>query len=228
MFKGLTENWFLKLLSLIFALILWFFVMGEQKQEVPYAVPLVLKNVPPGMMVASEVPGRVDVRISGPRTLMMNLRPADMSIAVDLKDLQPGLTSFKRLEEGFNLPSARKVTRVSPSYVDVKLERIREKVVPVQVMLSGTPANGAVVEAVVAVPPRVTVEGAESEIKNVAEVVTEPVDLTGIRESFKVMVPIDYRGRYTSLKEIQSTEVRVTLTQTPGTAVGNDDKGNNE
>lgn len=228
MFKGLTENWFLKLLSLIFALILWFFVMGEQKQEVPYAVPLVLKNVPPGMMVASEVPGRVDVRISGPRTLMMNLRPADMSIAVDLKDLQPGLTSFKRLEEGFNLPSALKVTRVSPSYVDVKLERIREKVVPVQVMLSGAPANGAVVEAVVAVPPRVTVEGAESEIQNVAEVVTEPVDLTGIRESFRMMVPIDYRGRYTSLKEIQSTEVRVTLAQTPGTAVGNDDKGNSE
>lgn len=228
MFKGLTENWFLKLLSLIFALILWFFVMGEQKQEVPYAVPLVLKNVPPGMMVASEVPGRVDVRISGPRTLMMNLRPADMSIAVDLKDLQPGLTSFKRLEEGFNLPSALKVTRVSPSYVDVKLERIREKVVPIQVMLSGAPANGAVVEAVVAVPPRVTVEGAESEIQNVAEVVTEPVDLTGIRESFRMMVPIDYRGRYTSLKEIQSTEVRVTLAQTPGTAVGNDDKGNSE
>jgi hypothetical protein len=51
MLSVLSENWVLKLLSLAFALILWFFVMGERKLEVGYAVPLELKNVPAGMMV---------------------------------------------------------------------------------------------------------------------------------------------------------------------------------
>ena len=62
MLQGLTKNLFLKLLSLAFALILWFFVMGEQKQEVAFNVPLILKNIPDGLMVANEVPSQVDVR----------------------------------------------------------------------------------------------------------------------------------------------------------------------
>src|SRR6056297_3514930 len=142
MFKALTENWILKILSLVFALILWFFVIGERSVEVGYRVPLELTNEPPGMMVANEVPNLVDIRLSGPRTLLMNLSPADISISVDLSDLKPGLTSFKRLEERLNIPSGLKVTRLSPSFVDVKLERVTDKPVPVEVVLHGEPEEG--------------------------------------------------------------------------------------
>ncbi|RME37657.1 MAG: YbbR-like domain-containing protein, partial [Deltaproteobacteria bacterium] len=127
MFANLTENWFLKLISLVFALMLWFFVMGERRQEIGFTVPLNLVNIPEGLMVANEVPNLVDVRVSGPRTVLMNLSPQDISISVDLKDLKPGVTSFKRLDERLNIPSALKVTRLSPSYIDVKLERVRQK-----------------------------------------------------------------------------------------------------
>lgn len=216
MFAKLMENWLLKLLSLSFALVLWFFVMGEQKLELGYAVPLELKNTPRGLMVANEVPSLVDVRISGPRTLLMNLSPSDISISVDLKDLQPGLTSFKRLEERLNIPSALKVTRLSPSFVDVKLERIRSKAVPVQPVISGQPAEGFVVKSIRATPDKVDVEGAESELKDVAEVSTEPVDVEGVRESFTLMVPINYRGKYTELKDKKSAEVLVVVEPQPG------------
>ncbi len=215
MFKTLTENWVAKLLSFIFAVILWFFVMGEQKLEVGYAVPLELKNMPAGMMVANEVPSLVDVRISGPRTLLVNLRQSDISLSVDLKDLQPGLTSFKRLEERLNIPSALKVTRLSPSFVDVKLERIQDKVVPVRVELSGTPAPGFKVGTVKANPTEVAVQGAESELKNVSEVVTEAVDLEGVKQSFTMIVPINYRGKYTNLKDQKTVDVGVAIEAEP-------------
>lgn len=211
MLQKLAENWFLKLLSLVFAIVLWFFVMGEQKLEVGYAVPLELKNVPTGMMVANDVPSLIDVRISGPRTLLMNLHPNDISISVDLKDLQPGLTTFRRLEEHLNIPSALKVTRVSPSFVDVKLERIKDKKVPVKVVLTGAPADGYEVVSTSANPAQVTVEGAESEVKNVEEVPTEPVDVSGTKASFTLMTPLDYAGHFTSLKDRKTTEVLVRI-----------------
>lgn len=211
MFERFSENWVLKVLSLVFALILWFFVMGERKLEVGYAVPLELKNVPEGMIVTNEVPRLVDVRISGPRTLLMNLSPSDINISVDLKDLQPGLTSFKRLEERLNIPSGLKVTRLSPSFVDVKLERIKEKAVPVRVEIAGTPAEGVRVAAVRASPDQVVIEGAEGELKDVHETVTEKVDVEGVQESFTLMVPINYRGKYTTLKGPEATEVQVTI-----------------
>jgi YbbR domain-containing protein len=215
MLSSLSDNWVLKLLSLAFALVLWFFVMGERKLEVGYTVPLELKNVPKEMMVANEVPSLVDVRLSGPRTLLMNLSPKDISISVDLVDLKPGMTSFKRLEERLNIPSGVKVTRLSPSFIDVKLERIREKTVPLKVVINGIPAEGFQLGAIRLQPDQVTVEGAESEIKDINEVTTDPVDVEGTKEDFTLMVPISYRGKYTWLNDNEAVEVRVSVEPRP-------------
>ncbi len=209
------ENWVLKLISLAFALVLWFFVMGEGRMEVAHILPLEYENLPEGLMIANEVPSSVSVRISGPRTLQMNISPGDISLSVDLLGLQAGVSSFKRLDESLNLPSGLKVTRISPSYVDVKLEHIREKDVPVRVALAGEPSPGFMVTEVRVAPNRVQVSGAESELKGVSEVFTEGVDLTGVQESFSQTVAISYVGNYTDLKENKTVDVQVALRPDP-------------
>ncbi len=211
MFGALVKNWGLKLLSLILATLLWVFVVGEQQSEVGYTVPLELKSIPSGLMVANEVPSLVDVRIVGPRTLLMNLSPKNVGITVDLGDLEAGLTSFKRLDERLNIPSGLKVTRLSPSYVDVKLERVRTRMVPVRVVLRGEADEGHQLGQVRASPARVEIEGAESEIKAVNEVATEEIDIQSLRESFSQMVPLDYKGTYTRLTKEQVVEVKVEI-----------------
>jgi len=215
MLSKLSENWILKLLSLTFALVLWFFVMGERRQEIGFAVPLKLENIPQDLMVANEVPNLVDVRISGPRTLLMNLSPQDISISVDLKDLKPGLTSFKRLDEKLNIPSALKVTRLSPSFVDVKLERIKEKSVPVVAGIEGEPALGYQLGKITLNPPKTVIVGAEGELKDIREVTTEPINVTDVTESFTLMVPLNYQGKYTRLKEHEAIEVQVAIDAIP-------------
>jgi len=209
MFQLVTNNWHLKLLSLFFSIVLWLFVMGEQKAEVGYTVPLELKNLPLGLVVANEVPSLVDVRISGPRTLLSKLQSSALSMSVDLNGLKAGLTTFKRLDQNLNIPSMLRVSRLSPSYVEVKLERSREKKVPVRVLISGEPGAGATLGEVKVRPAVVTIEGAESEVKNVDEVDTELVDITAVQESFTLTIPINYRGTYTSLKDQKTVEVEV-------------------
>jgi YbbR domain-containing protein len=201
MMQIILNNWHLKMLSLFFAVLLWLFVMGEQKAEVGYTVPLELKNLPVGLVVANEVPSLVDVRISGPRTLLSNLQSSSLSMSVDLGDLKAGLTTFKRLDQNLNIPSMLRVSRLSPSYVEVKLERIRQKKVPVHVLLRGEVGGGATMGPVKVVPAQVVIEGAESEVKNVDYVETEFVDISAIQESFTLTMPINYRGTYTQLKD---------------------------
>lgn len=215
MLEKLTENWILKLVSVTFAVILWFFVMGERRLEVGYSVPLEYENIPPGLMIANEVPTLVDVRISGPRTVLMSLHPNDIRISVELKGLPPGITSFKRLEERLDLPSGLKVTRLSPSYVDVKLERIKQKKVPIQPVLTGTPADGVRIAEVTVVPSQVTVEGAESEVKDIDQIFTDPLDVQDVKESFTLMVPLNDQGKYTSLTDHRTAEVRVRIEPLP-------------
>lgn len=211
MFKLLTENWTLKIISLTLALLLWMFIMGERRLEVGYRVPLELQNIPESLMVANEVPSMVDVRVSGPRTLQMKVSPNDISIIVDLTDLKPGLTTFKRLEERLNLPSGLRVTRLSPSFIDLKLERIKQKLVPIKIALTGGPLSGFQVASVKAVPDEVIIEGAETELKSVSEVITEDVDLDGVNEGFSLIVPLVHRGTYTHFKDEKTTEVQVDI-----------------
>jgi len=211
MLRLVTENWTLKLLSLVFALILWMFIMGERRLEVGYVIPLHLQNIPQALTVANEVPSQIDVRISGPRTLLLKVNPNDMSIVVDLADLKPGLTTFKRLEERLNIPSGLRVTRLSPSFIDIKLERVREKLVPIKVVLTGEPPQGYRIAGLKAFPEQAMVEGAESELKRVAEVTTEPVDLDGVSESFSLIVPLLHEGTYTRFKDEKTTEITVQI-----------------
>ena len=206
MIESILNNWVLKFISLAFAIVLWFFVMGESRLEVTYVAPLEYENLPEELMIASEVPTSVSIRINGPRALQANINPSDISLAVDLKDLSAGITSFKRLEESLNIPSGLKITRISPSYVDVKLERVREREVPVRVILTGDPALGFIVKTVKAVPEKVSISGAESELKSVSEVVTEGIDLSRVQESFSQVVAISYIGNYTDLKETKTVE----------------------
>ncbi len=212
MFGAITENLMLKVLAFVFALILWFFVMGEQKLEKGYPVPLELRNVPQGLIVTSEVPSLIDVRVSGPRTVLLNLSLADLAIGVDLKDLPPGVTSFKRLDERLRLPRSLKITRLSPAVIDVRLEKIQKKSVPIRTVFTGVLPEGLKVEKITLVPDQVVVSGAGSELKNVSLVETEPIEVGEVHESFKLEVPLNYIGKFSSLdKEQGVVEVDVTI-----------------
>ncbi len=216
MFKFLTENWTLKIISLALALLLWVFIMGERRFEVGYPVTLELQSLPDGLMVANEVPSLIDVRVSGPRTLLTKISPNDISIIVDLADLKPGLTTFKRLEERLNLPRGLRVTRLSPSFIDLKLERIKQKLVPIKIVLVDEPLAGFELGKIRTVPDEVIIEGAESELKNVIEVTTEKVDLKEVNEGFSLIVPLVHRGIYTHFKDEKTTEVQVEILPVEG------------
>ncbi len=211
MLKLLTENWSLKLLSLAFALFLWMFIMGERHLEVGYIVPLELQKIPHELVIANQVPSQIDVRISGPRTLLMKVSPNDISIAVDLSELKPGLTTFKRLEERLNLPNGLRVTRVSPSFVDIRLDRRKEKKVPIKVVLAGDPDPGYRVAGLKTTPEKVAITGAESEIKTISEVTTEPIDLKGVTEGFSQIVPLVYERTYTNFVDEKTAEIHVAI-----------------
>jgi hypothetical protein len=185
--------------------------MGEQNLEKGFAVPIELSGIPDGLIVSNNIPSLIDVRISGPRSVLMNLQQSDLAIDIDLEGLTPGITSYKRLEERFNLSRNLKVTRTSPSIIEVSLERVRAKRVPVKVVLDGELPLGFEVILMTTKPSHVTVSGAGSELKNVSEVLTDPIQISEVREGFTQMVPLDHVGKFTALKDDKTVEVTVAI-----------------
>jgi len=122
----LTENLLLKLISLAFAVVLWFFVMGEQRHEVSHIVPVDYRNIPAGLMITNEVPSAVMVTVSGPRALLARLSADELNLTLDLTDLPVGMTSFRQLDQKLKAPSGLVVTRISPAGIDIRLEPVKK------------------------------------------------------------------------------------------------------
>jgi len=106
-----------------------------------------------------------------------------------------------------------RVFRYEPKVIDVRVPVVKNlptKEVPVKPALRGEPVAGFRVDRVVVVPARVTVQGDERLVQQLAEVITAPIDLTGKGGDFTVEVDLQQPPGITSLtrKKVR-VEVRI-------------------
>ena len=88
--KYIINDWKLKGLSVVLAVILWFAIshMGESKLSV--SVPILPANLEKDFMIKSMDTEDVLVMISGPVSALKNLRPKDVKVPLDLGELKNG------------------------------------------------------------------------------------------------------------------------------------------
>lgn len=175
-----TENRALKFVSLLIAIALWMFVVGVDHSEVYMTVPLELTNVPEKVTVVSRAPGEINVRMTGPRTIMASISPKKLTVTLDLQGMQPGINSYEILPARFGVPQGVDVTDISPSVITLEADRTLTRMVPVKPRIKGTPAEGFEVSEVIVTPREVELTGAERPLKLAHEVPTEVVDVTGL------------------------------------------------
>lgn len=203
----LLENWGLKLLSLAFAMLLWMFVVGEKRSEVSLSVPLELTRVPQTMVIVSRVPESIRVRLNGPRTLLAAVNPQQLAVTLDLDGIQPGISAFEILPSRLSLPRGVEVTYISPSVITLEADLRVRKTVAVKPRTKGTPAEGFEVAEVRAEPPQVEIEGAERVVKQLREVPTEVVDISGLEGS--VVRPVELALPDPTLRPVERRTVRL-------------------
>lgn len=212
----LLQHFGLKVLSLVMALVLWMVVSGEETVERGLRVPLELQQVPPGLELTGEIPTAVDLRVRGPSSTLGRLTAGDVVAVLDLRSAAEGRRLFPLTpERQMRVPFGVEVVQVTPAAVALAFERSATKQVPVAPSVDGHPAPGYVVGAKVANPARVEVVGPESVVKNVAEVLTEPVSVAGARDHVMQTVAIGVLDPSLRLRNARSAEVTVQIVPAP-------------
>lgn len=174
------DNFGLKVLSIALAFSLWFFVnAGERDTEAAFQVPLELRNIPADLMIVSPRVDFVDLRVSGPRTLLSRIDRDKLSMVLDLDGVRAGPAVFRVVTDALNLPRGVKVVRLTPAEVTLELARIIRRKVPVRVALSGKPPGDLRVTDVKVAPEVVEVIGPVDEVEQFKVAETLPLDLTG-------------------------------------------------
>lgn len=163
----LVSRFFLKVVSLLVASLVWYYIAADRGTEVvrTVTVPLEFLNVPADMMVSSKV-REVDVQVSGTRESAVSLSGAIAS-QVDLKGLEPGI--HRKLVQPL-LPSGVKLVEISPSFVDLELTKMGSRQLPVMLGLPKNIPPGYRMEDVLILPGEVAVKGPEVELSGLKNV----------------------------------------------------------
>lgn len=211
-FGAVRRNFMLKVLAVVAAFCVWLFVnAGARDTESALQVPLELRNIPPGLMITSPRVDFIDLRASGPRTLLSRIDRTKLLIPLDLAGVRPGPAVFGISTETLNLPRGVKIVRITPSQVTIDLARIDRRTVPVRLDLKAEAGEGLTVSATKISPQAVEVVGPESEVAALKHVDTEPVALSVTEPGAQQLeVPLRSPGEYFSLSaERVAVEVRV-------------------
>jgi hypothetical protein len=183
MLKRLTHNLRLKLLALAIALVMWVFVVGQDKAEMTVEVPVEITGISSDMVVTDDVVNKVYARISGPGTLVRRAAAERMVRRVNLAGMGMGEHVFQVLPEDLRLPAGVSVMRVSPARFSITLAAKVSRQVQVRPALKGDLAEGYEVAEINLMPPKVTVSGTQKDIENVDWIWTVRMDVSGLKSS---------------------------------------------
>jgi YbbR domain-containing protein len=202
-----TKNVPVKLISIFLAIILWYFVISEKSGETALSIPLEFRNIPTSLIIIKNPEESINIRISGPVTLLRALSPREVRAVIDLADARPGLAEFAVQPEDITLPRGLRVTMISPASIGLRFERLAKRSVPVKVLLVGQPYEGFKLTMVSVDPPVVEIGGAQTELARLENIPTQAIDITGCKGDSVRKAPLNLGGLH--IKSITREDVNV-------------------
>lgn len=186
--KFFTRNLGLKLISFLFALVLWFSLIPEEKtfSEKTLTVPLEIHNIPSDMELIERPIQTVDVTIRAPNRLIPQLSSANVHTVLDLQKATVAQEEYSLNRNMVSIPEGAEVKEIYPSKINLRFEKSREIMLDVQPNIIGELPEGYVLLQTEAVPPQVLVKGPESIIDAQEAVRTSPVDISGLTQSTEI------------------------------------------
>lgn len=196
MMAWLSRDWGLKLVSLILAIGLWYYAVGEEGIEVPRIVPLEINVLNPQMSMLRSSTKAVQVTFVVPRGLLSDFASEDIVArhTIDRSADKAGDYSF-RLEPSeieVKTPQVR-ILKIEPQSVHVTLDELIVKKMEIKAQFIGEPAFGYNLKAadIELNPNAVLVEGPKGQLEKLDAINTERINLVGRTRSFRQTVTLD-------------------------------------
>ena len=199
----------LKIVSLVIAIFLWIYVMGEVDPETKVKVygievnyinmELLAEN---GLAVAEDEPVTINATIEGKRSDVNKAKKKGLTASVDVSRCKSGKN---KAEITLDMPSGVVLDSISKDTADVDVEKIVWSEKPVEIKISGEDndeANGEPVPWVTGIDPgKITVYGAESLTEKVDRLVGKVPEKTATKSGSRTIVrlqPVDKDGNEVS------------------------------
>ncbi len=185
------ENLTLKILSILLAGLLWFFVSGKSKTELALIVPVEFTSIPTNMTIITKVPTSIHIRVKGTKTLLRPLTSKPPSLSINLAKAVTGKNVIRLAQETFNdLPLGVDVVNLDPDTLTIYLDRFVKVSLPIKITTKGQLPKGFQIRDIQITPLTAEFRASEEYLKKHDVAFSEPIDLTQLRESTKVDIAL--------------------------------------
>ncbi len=178
--RSYAKDWLIKLISLFFAIFLWYFVAGEDRVDMNVKIPVEIVNLPRDLVISNQFKDTLDVAVSGPRSIIRDISRQNISRSIDLSHATPGNIVIDNQNDSISFPRGITVLRVQPSHIILLLDKLIQKNIPIKYTVNGVPAKDYELEGVDLQPAHLTISGPQTIIGQVNNIQTKPIDLTGL------------------------------------------------
>jgi YbbR domain-containing protein len=202
----------LKLLALFLACVVWFIVSAPRREratERAFAAPLSIASLPRDLVITNQIPDTVSVRLRGRVSDLRALSSQNLEVTVDVSWVQPGEATITLRPQAINVPQDVEVISIDPSKLRFHIEPLRQKIVRVRPLLIGNTPSGYRVGDPTVVPDQALVSGPASQLKNLADVATERIIMTGRTDTFAQSAAVVSDSPFVRVIEPLSVQVTV-------------------
>lgn len=205
--RYVTNNGWLKLISALFAVILFLIVRTQQVREFPRVARLRIVTSP-NVIVLGASERAVDVTVRLPESLFSR-QPGDEELQgeLDIRQERPGKLRVRLSRENFPTLDKRYTLVIHDPWVEVELDAAVQKKVGVKAVLQGFPRQGLAIERVVVTPDKIDVFGARRELARIDTLLTSPINIENIDKNFTSLARIAMDD-YSSMR-VQDEKVNV-------------------
>ena len=179
------DNWNLKLISFLFAVVLYSLVHGGQdaRRSIVVELEAILPPESANRVLASTIPQNVRLTIRGSNQAIDDLRANAVTLQIDVSDGRENHINFENKMVKGPAGVAFTVEQFDPPGIDLTWEERISRDVPVQVSVVGTPYKGYSAKGIPTPdPPTVKVRGPMSEASVLQHVRADAFDVTGLSE----------------------------------------------
>jgi uncharacterized protein (TIGR00159 family) len=151
-------------------------------------VPVEFINPNQRMEIIASSASSVKLLISGARPLINAIKPEQINIKLNLSQSVVGSNKLTITGENILLPPGIRLKSIEPSELDITLDTLVEKDLPIQPQWSGSLPPGLVMQEATAIPATVRVIGGGLALRDIATIFTEQISLDTLTESGTVNV----------------------------------------
>lgn len=198
-----------KILAILIAVSLWFVANLQHDVEKNIMIDVNYTNLPKGLIVVNNPPEKLNIRVRGPRSRLSSLSSKDMVFTIDLSNLTIGASIFEIRTDQLIPPRDVQVTGISPSEINLDVDRLVQKRVSVEPVLEPPDKGYEIAGKPQVTPETVDITGPEKLLRTIKSVGTDPVSLKGEKSRFSIEVPI--RPPYSLVEVAGGNTVKVTI-----------------